>query len=56
VRSRQRPADRVDLVQGGQEAAALIDQLRASATILTYDPDTRTIHVGEDGLIAVTAG
>jgi site-specific DNA recombinase len=38
------------------EAADLIDELRASGTVLTYDPDTHTIRVGEGGLIAVTAG
>jgi site-specific DNA recombinase len=38
------------------EAADLIDELRASGTVLTYDPDTHTIRAGEGGLIAVTAG
>jgi hypothetical protein len=38
------------------EASDLIDQLRASGTVLTYDPDTRTIRAGEGGLIGVTAG
>jgi site-specific DNA recombinase len=35
--------------------AGLIDQLRAVGTILTYDPDTRTIHTGDSNPIAVTA-
>jgi hypothetical protein len=35
--------------------AGLIDQLRAAGTVLTYDPDTRTICAGEGHPIAVTA-
>jgi site-specific DNA recombinase len=35
--------------------AGLIDQLRAAGTILTYDPDTRTIRTGESNPIAITA-
>jgi hypothetical protein len=35
------------------EAADLIDQLRASGTVLTYDPDTQTIRADDSGLIAV---
>ena len=38
------------------EAADLIDQLRASRTVLTYDPDTHTLRSGDSGMIAVTAG
>jgi hypothetical protein len=35
---------------GPAGAAALIDQLRADGTVLTYDPDDRTLHA--DGLDA----
>jgi hypothetical protein len=35
--------------------ADLIDQLRAAGAVLTYDPDTRTIRVGDDTAIAITA-
>ena len=38
------------------DAADLIDQLRASGAVLTYDPDTRTIRSGDSGMIAVTTG
>ena len=38
------------------EAADLIDQLRASGTVLTYDPDRRTLRSGDSGMIAVTVG
>jgi hypothetical protein len=38
------------------EAAGLINQLRASGTVLTYDPDRRTLRSGDSGMIAVTAG
>ena len=37
------------------EAADLINQLRASGTVLTYDPDTHTLRGGDSGMIAVTA-
>ena len=36
--------------------AALIDQLRATGTMLTYDPGTRTIRAGDGTAVAVTAG
>ena len=36
--------------------AALIDQLRATGTVLTYDPGTRTIRAGDGAAVAVTAG
>jgi hypothetical protein len=36
------------------DAADLIDQLRTSGTILTYDPDTRTIRAGDHDAVAVT--
>jgi len=38
------------------QSADLIDQLRASGAVLTYDPDTRTIRTGGRGMIAVTTG
>jgi hypothetical protein len=38
------------------QSADLIDQLRASGAVLTYDPDTRTIRTGGSGVIAVTTG
>jgi hypothetical protein len=38
------------------ETADLIDQLRATGTALTYDPDTKTIRAGDDAAVAVTAG
>ncbi len=38
------------------QSAELIDQLRASGVVLTYDPDTRTIHTDGSGMIAVTTG
>ena len=38
------------------QSADLIDQLRASGAVLTYDPDTRTISTGGSGMIAVTTG
>ena len=34
----------------------LIDQLRATGTVLTYDPGTRTIRAGDGAAVAVTAG
>jgi len=36
------------------DAAVLIDRLRATGTVLTYDLDTRTIRAGDRGGIAVT--
>jgi hypothetical protein len=38
------------------QSADLIDQLRASGAVLTYDPDTRTIRTGGSGMIAVITG
>jgi site-specific DNA recombinase len=35
--------------------ASLIDRLRSAGIVLTYDPDTRTIHTGNSHPIAVTA-
>jgi len=35
--------------------AGLIDQLRATGIILTYDPETRTIRTGDSHPVAVTA-
>ena len=36
--------------------ADLIDRLRASGAVLTYDPQTRTIRAGGSDPVAVTAG
>jgi site-specific DNA recombinase len=38
------------------DAADLIDQLRASGTVLTYDPQTHTIRAGGSDPVTVTAG
>ena len=38
------------------QSADLIDQLRASGAVLTYDPDTRTIRTSGSAMIAVTTG
>jgi site-specific DNA recombinase len=38
------------------ETADLIDRLRASGAVLTYDPDTRTIRADDSDLVAVTVG
>lgn len=38
------------------ESADLIDRLRATGTVLTYDPDTCTIRAGDDTAAAVTVG
>jgi hypothetical protein len=38
------------------ETAELIGQLRASGTVLTYDPDTQTIRVGDGAAVAITTG
>jgi hypothetical protein len=43
-------------VTAAAETAGLIDQLRASGAILTYDPDTRTIRADGSNPVAVTAG
>ncbi len=37
------------------QTADLIDQLRVTGTMLTYDPGTRTIRAGDDIAVAVTA-
>jgi len=37
-------------------AADLIDRLRASGAVLTYEPDTRTIRADGSDPVAVTAG
>jgi site-specific DNA recombinase len=34
----------------------LIEQLRATGTVLTYDPGTRTVRAGDGTAVAVTAG
>ncbi|HEX3964899.1 MAG TPA: hypothetical protein VHZ03_51030, partial [Trebonia sp.] len=38
------------------QTADLIDQLRVTGTMLTYDPGTRTIRAGDDIAVAVAAG
>jgi site-specific DNA recombinase len=38
------------------QTADLIDQPRVTGTVLTYDPDTRTIRAGDDTTVAVTVG
>jgi site-specific DNA recombinase len=38
------------------ETAGLIDRLRASGVVLTYDPQIRTIRVGGSDPVVVTAG
>jgi hypothetical protein len=37
------------------QIADLIDQLRATGTVLTYDPGTRSIRAGDEIAVAVTA-
>jgi hypothetical protein len=43
-------------VTAAAQAAGLIDRLRASGAVLTYDPDTRTIRADGSDPVAVTAG
>jgi hypothetical protein len=43
-------------VTAAAQAAGLIDRLRASGTVLTYDPETRTIRADGSDPVAVTAG
>ena len=43
-------------VSAPAETAGLIDQLRASGAVLTYDPYTRTIRADASDPVAVTAG
>ena len=43
-------------VTAAAQTAGLIDRLRASGTVLTYDPDTRTIRTDGSHSVAVTAG
>jgi Recombinase zinc beta ribbon domain len=43
-------------VTAAARTAGLIDQLRASGAVLTYDPDTRTIHTDGSNPVAVTSG
>jgi hypothetical protein len=38
------------------EAAGLIDRLRAAGIPLTYDPDTRTVRTGDNETVAVAIG
>jgi len=43
-------------VTAAAQTAGLIDQLRASGAVLTYDPDTQTIRAVGSNPVAVTAG
>jgi hypothetical protein len=43
-------------VTAAAQTAGLIDRLRASGAVLTYDPDTRTIRADGSNPVAVTAG
>ena len=38
------------------QTADLIDQLRATGTVLTYDPRDRTLHAGGHEALSVTIG
>ena len=51
----QFPVSRTVQVTAPAQTAELIDQLRASGTILTYDPQTRTIRAGDSDPVTVTA-
>lgn len=50
------PSNGAVQITAPDEAAALIDQLRAADITLTYDPDTRTLHAGDSSIAAVTVG
>ena len=41
---------------GPADRAALIDRLRADGTVLTYDPDDRTLHAGDHDAPSVVIG
>ena len=43
-------------VTAAAQTAGLIDQLRASGAVLTYDPETRTIRADGSNPVAVTTG
>ena len=43
-------------VTAAAQTAGLIDRLRASGTVLTYDPDTGTIRADGSDSVAVTTG
>jgi site-specific DNA recombinase len=49
------PARRVGTTAPAQ-TADLIDQLRATGTVLTYDPRDRTLHAGGHEALSVTIG
>jgi hypothetical protein len=53
-----RPPDRARKasVTAPVRVADLIDQLRITGTVLTYDPGTRTIRAGDEIAVAVTSG
>jgi len=42
------------LLTGPDRTADLIDQLRAAGTVLTYDPDQKTLRAGDPGTPAIT--
>ena len=46
----------VDEVTGPAQAADLIDHLRRSGRMLTYDPQRRTLRAGTEEAVAVTVG
>ena len=54
--SGSQPGDGTVQVTAPAETADLIDQLRASGAVLTYDPETRTILTSGSDPVAVTAG
>ena len=41
------------VVTAPARAADLIDRLRATGTMLTYNPDTRTVHADDGTTVAV---
>jgi site-specific DNA recombinase len=50
------PSSGTAQVTASAKTADLIDQLRASGVVLTYDPDTQTIRADGSNPVAVTAG
>ena len=40
-------------VTGPAQAADLIDRLRATGAVLTYDPGTRTVRAGDNAAVSV---
>jgi site-specific DNA recombinase len=52
----QPPSNSTMQVTAPDEAACLIDQLRAAGITLTYHPDTRTVRTGGNETVAVAIG